>query len=461
MAEFSISKGGARGTGGANLSSDRQAVIHRIVQAALSAADPARAVEQALVRQGDELVLGEKRFPISTGRLRVVGTGKAAEAMARGLYAVVGDKITDGVLIAKHVSTQPAGLPAGLRVLAGSHPVPGEPSVRSTQQLVEYLQAGRSDDLVICLISGGGSALMTWPQESVSLADLQVLTQLLLASGANITEINTLRKHLDRVKGGGLARLAAPAQVVTLILSDVIGSPLDVIASGPTVADPSTFAQAYAILEKYQLIEKTPSSIRTVLQQGMAGQLPETLKTQDAALQNVTNRVVASNPQAAQYALQQAEREGFHTLLLTTYLQGEASQAGAVMAGVLKQIDASGQPLARPACLVAGGETTVTLRGSGLGGRNQEMALGAAFLLEGVADVAFLTLGTDGEDGPTDAAGALVTGESLAGARQAGLNPLAYLQNNDSYHFFEATGDLLITGPTGTNVNDLAFLFAF
>jgi hydroxypyruvate reductase len=249
--------------------------------------------------------------------------------------------------------------------------------------------------------------------------------------------------------------------VVTLILSDVIGSPLDVIASGPTVADPSTFAQAYAILEKYQLIEKTPSSIRTVLQQGMAGQLPETLKTQDTALQNVTNRVVASNPQAAQYALQQAEREGFHTLLLTTYLQGEASQAGAVMAGVLKQIDASGQPLARPACLVAGGETTVTLRGSGLGGRNQEMALGAAFLLEGVADVAFLTLGTDGEDGPTDAAGALVTGESLAGARQAGLNPLAYLQNNDSYHFFEATGDLLITGPTGTNVNDLAFLFAF
>jgi hydroxypyruvate reductase len=339
--------------------------------------------------------------------------------------------------------------------------VPTDDSVSSTGRLVEFLSGSSHDDLVICLISGGGSALMTWPQAGVSLVDMQALTRLLLASGANITEINVLRKHLDQVKGGGLARIAAPAQVITLILSDVIGSPLDVIASGPTVADSSSFADAHAILEKYDLVEKTPASIRAVLQQGMTGELPETLKAGDPLLDNIVNVVVASNPQAAQAGLEQARSEGFYTMLLTTYLQGEAAQVGAVLASLLKQIDFNGQPLPRPACLVAGGETTVTLRGDGLGGRNQELALGAAFLLDGVANAALLTLGTDGEDGPTDAAGALVTGETLAHAQQMGRNPLASLQGNDSYHFFKDLGDLLVTGPTGTNVNDLVFLFAF
>ena len=445
-----------------SLSAERRADMQRVVLAALAAADPAQAILQALELKDGTLVVGEKHYDLAAfGRVKVVGAGKAAQAMALGLYQLLGERVAGGVLVTKHISPEQSGLPESLSVLAGGHPVPTEASVSSTVRLVHFLADSAADDLVICLISGGGSALMTWPQEGVSLADLQELTRLLLASGANITEINTLRKHLDRVKGGGLARIAAPAQVITLILSDVIGSPLDVIASGPTVADSSTFAQAYAILEKYNLLQKTPASIRAVLQQGMAGDLPETLKANDPLLNNVVNQVIASNLQAAQAGLEQARSASFHTMLLTTYLQGEAAQVGSVLASLLKQIESSDQPLPRPACLVAGGETTVTLRGDGLGGRNQELALGAAFLLEGMADAALLTLGTDGEDGPTDAAGALVTGETLARARQMGLNPLDYLQRNDSYHFFQALNDLLVTGPTGTNVNDLVFLFAF
>jgi hydroxypyruvate reductase len=333
--------------------------------------------------------------------------------------------------------------------------------VDSTRGLVEFLQDSQETDLLFCLISGGGSALMTLPVEGVTLEDLQTLTRLLLACGADIGEINTLRKHLDRIKGGGLARLAAPARIVTLILSDVIGSPLEVIASGPTVADSTTFANALSILAKYRIMERVPERILSVLRRGAAGEIAETLKPGDPLLTRVSDQIVASNPQAAEQALAQARQEGFHTLLLTTFLQGEAAQVGTVLASILRQIDASGHPLPRPACIIAGGETTVTLHGKGLGGRNQELALGAAFLLSGLPQVVLVTLGTDGEDGPTNAAGASVTGETLRRARAFGLDPLDSLRENDSYHYFEALGDLVITGPTGTNVNDLAFLFAF
>jgi hydroxypyruvate reductase len=255
--------------------------------------------------------------------------------------------------------------------------------------------------------------------------------------------------------------MANSARMVSLILSDVIGSPLDVIASGPTVPDPTTYADALAVLERAGILEQTPASILAVLQAGQRGEISETLKPGDPRFAQVTNTLVASNPQAAAAALEQARAEGFNALLLTTSLQGEASQVGAVLASVLQQINASGQPVPRPACIIAGGETTVTIRGSGRGGRNQELALGAAFLLDGLPGVALVSLATDGEDGPTDAAGALVTGETLARARHAGLDPRVYLLGNDSYVFFQSLGDLLITGPTGTNVNDLVFLFAF
>lgn len=441
--------------------------IERVIQAALRAADPRAAVRKAISLSGDRLDVAGQSLDLSGyKRIRLVGAGKASPAMANGLLDVLGERVQAGVLIAKHRSPGQDPLPERVRLLLGSHPVPSAESVASARALVHFLQAdahvtGGEGDMLFILISGGGSALMTLPVEGITLDDLQELTRRLLACGADIGEINTLRKHLDQVKGGGLARLAAPARVITLILSDVIGSPLDVIASGPTVANSTTYAQALDILRKYAIEDQVPAAVRRVLERGARGELPETLKTGSPALAQVTNQIVASNPQAAEAALAEAQAQGFYTRLLTTALQGEAADAGGKLALVLRGVAVEGQPLQRPACLVAGGETTVTLRGRGKGGRSQELALGAAALLAGLPNVALVAFGTDGEDGPTDAAGAVVTGETLQHARALGLDPQAYLQNNDSYAFFSALGDLLITGPTGTNVNDLVFLFAF
>jgi hydroxypyruvate reductase len=439
---------------------EQAAAMQSIVEAALAAADPRIAVRRALEVQNDELLIAGQRLALDGfRRIRVVGAGKASPAMTLGLLDVLGDRLSGGAIIAKHAPREQ--LPQRIRVLMGGHPVPTQESASSTRALVELLRGGAQDDLVFCLISGGGSALMTLPVEGVPFEDMQNLTRQLLACGANIGEMNTLRKHLDQVKGGGLARIAAPARLVTLILSDVIGSPLDVIASGPAVPDPGTFEDALGILRKYGIEEQIPASVIQTLRRGQRGEIGETVKPGDALLERASNCVVASNVQAAEAAVARANEAGFEAMLLTTYLQGEAAQAGYFLAALLRQVHSTGQPLRRPACIIAGGETTVTIRGSGRGGRNQEMALAAAFLLEGVPDVALVALGTDGEDGPTDAAGAVVTGDTLRRARQSGLDPQAYLQNNDSYAFFASLGDLIKTGPTGTNVNDLAFLFAF
>lgn len=437
------------------LKESQRATIERCLQAALRAVDPQQAVHNAFKTQISGLI-----NQYAPSRIRVVGVGKAVYSMARGLVQELGTQINSGLLIAKHIEEANGGLPESIRVYQGNHPVPGPGSLAGALEMAKFLADGREDDLVICLISGGGSALMTMPN-GLDLTEMQELTRLLLASGADIGEINTLRKHLDQVKGGGLARITAPARMITLILSDVVGNPLDVIASGPTVADQSTFGQALAILHKYGLEQKAPGRIVDILQRGARGEIPETVKEDDPVLGFVQNWVIGSNILAAEAGLAQARQEGFSTMLLTTYLQGEARNAGEVLSALLWQIHASGQPAARPACLAAGGETTVTLKGRGLGGRNQELALGSAIGLAGVPDVAIVTLGTDGEDGPTDAAGALVTGETLNQAKQMGLDPRAALFDNNSYPFFKALGSLVITGPTGTNVNDLVFLFAF
>jgi hydroxypyruvate reductase len=258
-----------------------------------------------------------------------------------------------------------------------------------------------------------------------------------------------------------VARAAHPATLVTLVLSDVVGSPLDVIASGPTVSDPTTFGDAYAILERYEIVPKTPPAILEYLRRGKAGEIEETLKPGDARFARVQNLVVGSNSQAADAALAAARDEGFNTLLLTTYLQGEAREVGRMMAAIARELAATGRPIARPACVVAGGETTVTLRGGGKGGRNQELALAAAVELDRLREVAIVALATDGGDGPTDAAGAVATGATAERARGQAIDPAAHLARNDAYPFFEALGDLLLPGPTQTNVNDLAFVFAF
>jgi hydroxypyruvate reductase len=327
--------------------------------------------------------------------------------------------------------------------------------------MVGLLQDTTANDVVICLLSGGGSALLPLPVPGVTLDDLQRLTSDLLRCGATINEINAVRKHLSQVQGGQLARLAAPAPVIALILSDVVGSPLDVIASGPTVPDTSTFADALGVLERYGIIEQTPPAIVAHLRRGLSGDVPETPKPGDPVFEHVQTLVIGDNRIAAQAAVQQAAELGLHTLLLSTYVEGEAREVAKVLAGLGKEIARYGQPLPRPACLIAGGETTVTIRGQGKGGRNQELALAAAIALDGWDDVLLLTVATDGGDGPTDAAGAFADGTTVARARVQGLNPAAYLANNDAYNFFQALGDLLITGPTRTNVNDLTLIFVF
>jgi hydroxypyruvate reductase len=339
--------------------------------------------------------------------------------------------------------------------------MPDEKSVEGASDILAMAQRAGPRDLVICLISGGGSALLTLPAEGISLEDLQVTTDALLRSGATINEINIVRKHLDTVKGGGLARMAAPAQVITLVLSDVVGNPLDAIASGPTVPDTSTFADAAGVFDKYALWDRVPPSVADRLRCGLDGQVADTPKAGDPLFERSQAAVVGSNLVACQAAAEAASDLGLETLVLSTYVEGEAREVGRVLAALLREVADSGHPLPRPCCLVAGGETTVTVRGSGRGGRNQELALAASFALRGVADVLLASIGTDGNDGPTDAAGAFVDGTTLDRAHQLGLDPLRYLGDNNSYAFFEAVGGLIRTGPTNTNVNDLYLLFAF
>jgi glycerate 2-kinase len=452
--------------------------ITRILASALAAVDPAAAVTQHLWREGQLLHAGERTYNLADyQRVFLVGAGKAGAPMARAAAGVLGERLDGGVVVVKQGHAEATNEERGTRksrqdqrliahrssliVQEAGHPIPDERGVTGARRLAGLLAQATERDLVIALISGGGSALLTLPVPGVALADMQALTAALLACGASINEINTLRKHLDQVKGGGLARLAHPATLVTLILSDVVGSPLDVIASGPTVPDPTGFGDAHAILERYAIVGQTPPPILEHLRRGMASEIEETPKPGDASFARVQNLIVGSNVQAADAALAAARAEGFNTLLLTTYLQGEAREIGRALAAVAREVVASGRPIPRPACVIAGGETTVTLRGDGAGGRNQELALAAAADLAGTADVALIALATDGGDGPTDAAGAVVTGATLERARELGLDPTAHLARNDAYPFFAALGDLLRPGPTQTNVNDLAFVFVF
>lgn len=448
------------------------AQVCRILVAAIQAVDPYDAMLKHLQRDGDLLTLGKHTFDLSEiEHIFVVGAGKAGAPMAQAAEKVLGEYINTGLVIVKEGYAEAKNLNISpttdhskvdrINIQQAGHPLPDQRGVDSTRDMIGILAKVGSKDLVLCLISGGGSALMAAPVEGIVLDDLQTLTQLLLKSGAEIDEINALRKHLDQVKGGKLARLAAPAQVATLVLSDVIGDPLDAIASGPTVPDTSSFASAIAVLNKYDLIDQVPPSIGSYLEKGDRGEIPENPQPGDPIFDKVNVQIIGSNRVAAQAAIEQARTEGMNAMLLTTFLQGEAREAGRFLGAIARQIAANGEPLSRPACLVIGGETTVTITGDGRGGRNQELALGAVSELDGLSNVALVTLATDGGDGPTDAAGAVVTGGTKVRARQSGLNPADYLQRNDAYYFFSPLGDLLKPGPTQTNVNDLALIFAF
>lgn len=430
-----------------------------IMRAALTAVDPAEAVRRVMRRDGDTLTVGGEAFDLRTyRRIFVVGAGKASAPMARATEDILGDRVTAG-----HVIVKVGYLDATTRVTLheASHPVPDQAGIDGTAQLVTLLEGADEQDLVVCLISGGGSALMILPEDGISLEDYRSLTNALLRSGADITRINTIRKHVERVKGGRLAELASPATVVALVLSDVVGNPLDFIASGPTVPDPTTYADALQVLIDFDLEGRVPASIETRLRAGVAGNAPETPKPGSPIFDRVRTVVIGSNEIAAAASIRRAQALGFHTLHLTSFLEGEAREAARFIVAVAKEVAGRGRPICAPAMVLCGGETTVTVRGTGRGGRNQELALAAASAMTSLPNVLIAALATDGSDGPTDAAGGFADHQSTLRMRLAGIDPRTALQANDSYEALAGAGDLLVTGPTNTNVNDLTYAFIF
>ncbi|MBN1641468.1 MAG: glycerate kinase [Anaerolineae bacterium] len=431
----------------------------RLIRAALAAVDPARAVHNAVRRAGDTLHVGTRRYDLGAyERVYVVGAGKAGAPMAQALSEVLGDALHAGWVNVKHGHVTNAALPPAIAIHEAGHPIPDEAGRAGAVEVLRLATQATARDLVFCLISGGGSALLPLPVDGIALADLQAMTDALLRCGATIIEINAVRKHCSQIKGGQLARAAHPATVVALLLSDVVGNPLDAIASGPTVPDPTTYAQAQAVIDKYGIGDQVPPAIRRHLAAGVRGDVPETPKEGDPAFERVQVAVIGSNAIAAQAARSEAEAMGYHTALLSTYVEGEAREVARVFAAIAKSLRAEGWPLPRPACAIAGGETTVTVTGAGKGGRNQELALAAALALDGWHGTTVVTLATDGNDGPTDAAGAIVDGTTVARARELGLPAADHLARNDAYPFFDRLGDLIRTGPTNTNVNDLTFI---
>jgi glycerate 2-kinase len=412
-----------------------------IFRASLAAADPAGAVERQL--RGRDFA----RFH----NIYVVGAGKAGASMAKAAERVLGRRVTAGLVNVKD------GHVAKLRRIELNecgHPVPDERGVAGAARIAEIAAGAGKDDLVLCLISGGGSALLPLPAEGITLEEKQSVTKLLLACGANIHEINSVRKHISRIKGGQLARLAAPATVESLLLSDVIGDDLDVIGSGPTAPDSSTFAGAVAILEKFGIFGRVPAPVRDRLERGVRGEIEETPKPGDAIFSRVRNIVVGSAALALDAAARKAKELGYRALVLASGIQGETREIARMHAAIAAEVVRDGRPVRPPACIITGGETTVTIKGEGLGGRNQEFVLAAAVEIVGLPDTVVFSAGTDGSDGPTDAAGAIADGETL----RRGPDARAYLDRNDSYHYFEKLGDLVMTGPTNTNVMDVRLM---
>ncbi len=424
-----------------------------IFQAALAAVDPEEAVLRHLKLDGELLQVGELGLELNRfEKIWILGAGKANAPMARALERLLGDRISGGLIVVK----EGHGLNLGrVQVWEASHPLPDQRGVEGTSRVLQLASKAGPRDLVLALFSGGGSALLVAPAQGLCLEDKQQTTRVLLACGATIHEINTVRKHLSLVKGGQLARACYPATVLSLILSDVIGDDLDAIASGPTVPDTSTYAQAREVLLKYGVWGSVPEAVRERLEAGCQGRLEETPKAEDPCFQNTHWKILGSNLEALKAAKVHAEKIGYRALVLSSGMEGEAREVARALAAMAKEVLRSGNPIPAPACLLCGGETTVTLRGGGKGGRNQEFVLAAAMALEGWENVVVLSAGTDGTDGPTDAAGALADGSTVQRARKTGLSPEAHLMENDSYNFFRSLGELLVTGPTRTNVMDV------
>ncbi len=430
-----------------------------IFHAALEAAEAGSAVRRHLKLSRGILKVGEVRIPLGDfDRVFFAGVGKAATEMAAAVEQILGPALTGGLALTKQGHSKLRL--RRIRIREAAHPIPDEHGIEASREVIELLRELNARDLLVVAVSGGASALLSAPADPISLADKQQTTDLLLRAGANIRELNAVRKHLSVLKGGRLAALAYPATVVGLLLSDVIGDPLDIIGSGITAPDPTTFADALAVLGKFDLLDRVPRAVRQHLERGLRGSISETPKPGDPLFQNVHNVVVGSNRLALEAAAKQAKALGYRTILLSSTMQGETREVARVHAQILREVVDFGDPICRPACVLSGGETIVTVRGAGKGGRNQEFALAAAIDIQDLADVLVLSAGTDGTDGPTDAAGAISTGETIGRAANLDLDPFQYLAANDSYRFFDAMGDLIRTGPTGTNVMDIHLMLA-
>lgn len=438
--------------------------ISRIMAASLAAVDPAVAIGRTLSRDGDILHAAGQKIKLDDYKnISILAIGKAGIPMAVSTADLIFDRLTGGTVLTKSTGS---GIPdrfnGKIKLFFGGHPIPDQNSIKATAEILSYFSDQTEEDLIIALISGGGSALFTAPAPGISLTDIQQANRIFLDHGLTIQEINTIRKHISQIKGGKLAGYLHPARTITLILSDVVGDPINMIASGPTAPDPSTYTDSLEIINHYQLDQHLPPSILKHIKNGTERHISDTPKPGDPVFEGQTSLVIAGISDALSGGLEQAQREGFQSSILPDPLVGEARQAGVSLAKLLYQTSISN--VKTPTCMIAGGESTVTLTDSinpGRGGRNLELALSAVKQLAGCKDLALVTLATDGEDGVTDAAGAIVTGQTLARATALGLDPDDFLSNHDSYSFFLALDDLLQPGPTGTNVNDICFLFTF
>ncbi len=440
----------------------RGRAVSRILQAAVAGADPEILLKEAVKIKGDRLEISGQNHSLSDfDRIFLLAVGKAAVPMARAATSILNPRIPAGLVITNQAD--PGKLPnSDLEFTPADHPVPDQNSLNAGKRVLNFTSRLKARDLLLVLLSGGGSALLAAPHPGLSITELQSTYQTLLKSGANIAEINIVRKHLSEIKGGRLAASAHPAGVISLILSDVHPHPLDMVASGPTYPDPSTFQDAANIIKKYQMKDSITRSVLDHIERGIQGKIPETLKPDNPIFKKVINLEIGSNRNAVRAALHQAEQEGLTAIRADFDLAGEARIIGLKLAGLLRVLSQKRKHDQKPLCLVAGGETTVTLdhNSPGLGGRNLELALGTVKKMSNLQNSALVTLATDGIDGSTNAAGAVVTGETLQRARQHTLDPDHYLRNHDSFHFFQELDDLIITGPTLTNVNDICLLIS-
>ena len=426
--------------------------IVRVIGRAIETANPERAVLRSLHIHGSSLEICNESIDLSRiGTIRVVGAGKASVSMARALERVLGDRMTGGLICTKSGYGSEMH---GVELIEGGHPIPDRNSYAGAIRTLALVEGSSAGDLVLCVLSGGASAIWCVPAAGITLDDMIATTRVLLRCSADIHEVNTVRKHLSGIKGGLLARTAHPARLVTLLISDVVGDRIDSIGSGPTVPDTTTFGVALDVVARYGIEARLPGVVMQRLRKGTRGEVPETPKPGDTVFTGAIECIVTSNAEALSAAVDEARRLGYRTFLLDTQIQGEARETGKRIIGEVRDLITRGT-LRPPAMILSGGETTVTVRGGGTGGRNQELVLASAIEIAGADDMVIASVGTDGTDGPTDAAGAFADGTTLQRGEAMALEARASLDDNDSYTYFDRLGDLIRTGPTGTNVMDI------